>query len=42
VLLPVLPPGSYLLTIRTDEGSTRMELEVSKDLKVDARLGGGR
>jgi carboxypeptidase family protein len=42
VLLPVLPPGSYILTIRTDEGSTRMELEVSKDQKVDARLGGGR
>ena len=42
VLLPVLPAGTYTLTIRNEDGSTRMQLEVFEDAEVRARLGKGR
>ena len=38
VLLPAVPSGSYVLTIRARDAATRLRLEVTADEEVQARL----
>ncbi len=40
VLLPVLPAGTYTLTIRTENASARMRIDVASDGELNARLKG--
>ena len=40
VLLPVLPAGTYTLTIRTETAATRMRIDVTGNEELNARLKG--